>query len=59
MTADANIKTTTPGKPENNSTSEMIRLTKVINCSNRTINKAIVYSLPKNMAKEESVKLIG
>ena len=38
VVADANVKTTTPGKPEDKSTSEMTRLTKVVNFSNRVVS---------------------
>ena len=42
VVADGNVKTTTPGKPETKSTSEMIRLTKVVNYSNTTLSKLVV-----------------
>lgn len=40
VVADGNVKTTTPGKSEDKSTSEMTRLTKVVNYSNRAVNKS-------------------
>ena len=39
VVADGNVKTTTPGKPENKTISEMIRLTKVVNYSNTMLSK--------------------
>ena len=39
VVADGNLKTSTPGKPEDKSISEMIRLTKVVSYPNRAVSK--------------------
>ena len=41
VVADGNLKTSTPGKPEDKSISEMIRLTKVVKYSNRAVREHV------------------